>query len=237
MHLPVASVQALVLSAQADELESFAAAKAKQVDLFDGLLLLRIRCLGLHERRGDARGYFSEPRTNPSRSHGGDGVEILLLTNRPVFVFVGPGISLTGAYHMFRAAELLFCNSSGYQALAPVMYDHQEGCAPGARVPAVRQRAGGWQHQGGQTGRWAGARRPRVVMHALGFACLLACGAVRQRAARAAMPGMHWDLPACLAACMHSCMYGDSEVYCVAVRGGARRRAAATGRAQRAAAG
>ena len=34
----VASVQALVLSAQADELESFAAAKAKQVDLFDGLL-------------------------------------------------------------------------------------------------------------------------------------------------------------------------------------------------------
>ena len=94
---------------------------------------------------------------------------------RPVFVFVGPGISLTGAYHMFRAAELLFCNSSGYQALAPVMYDHQEGCAPGARVPAARQRAGGWQHQGGQTGRCAGARRPRVVMHALGFACLLAC--------------------------------------------------------------
>ena len=102
---------------------------------------------------------------------------------RPVFVFVGPGISLTGAYHMFRAAELLFCNSSGYQALAPVMYDHQEGCAPGARVPAARQRAGGWQHQRGRTGRCAGARRPRASMHAPGFDCLPGCCCAAARGA------------------------------------------------------
>ena len=119
---------------------------------------------------------------------------------RPVFVFVGPGISLTSAYHMFRAAELLFCNSSGYQALAPVMYDHQEGCAPGARVPAARQRAGGWQHQGGQTGRWAGARRPRVVMHALGFACVHACCGARRRAA--GCDAWHALRFACLPACL-----------------------------------
>ena len=75
-----------------------------------------------------------------------------------------------------RAAQRLFKATSGYQLLPPVMCDHKEGCAPGARLPATRQRARGCCHHLGQSGRPGGARRPPRA----------AC--------------MHWDLPACLPA-------------------------------------